>query len=122
MTALYSVALSGGGAHRGRPDRADRARDRPGLAGHDLSLGSVRGGRGAAVDTARARGSARDDGHGTPIPGLWRDRLAWCVSGFMGFQSFGFYATLSWLPTIAEAHGVSASNAGLLLSLAAVPA
>jgi len=62
--------------------------------------------------------SARDDPHGTPIPGLWRDPLAWCVTGFMGFQSFGFYATLSWLPTIVEAHGISASHSGLLLSLA----
>ena len=42
---------------------------------------------------------------GEPVPGLWRDPLAWCVSGFMGLQSFGFYATLSWLPTILEDHG-----------------
>ena len=64
--------------------------------------------------------AARDDGHGAPIPGLRRDRLAWCVTGFMGLQSFGFKATLSWLPTIAESHGVSASHAGLLLSLASL--
>ncbi|MBO0769805.1 MAG: MFS transporter, partial [Solirubrobacterales bacterium] len=29
---------------------------------------------------------------------LWRDRVAWLVSGFMGLQSLGYYATLSWLP------------------------
>jgi CP family cyanate transporter-like MFS transporter len=53
-----------------------------------------------------------------PVAGLWRDPLAWCVSGFMGFQSFGFYSTLSWLPTILKAHGLSATHAGLMLSLA----
>jgi CP family cyanate transporter-like MFS transporter len=52
-----------------------------------------------------------------PVRGMWRDPLAWCVSGFMGFQSFGFYATLSWLPTIARSHGISATHAGWLLSL-----
>ncbi len=55
---------------------------------------------------------------GEPVPGLWRDPLAWCVSGFMGLQSFGFYATLSWLPTILEDHGQSAAHAGWMLSFA----
>jgi CP family cyanate transporter-like MFS transporter len=66
----------------------------------------------------RAEAAVHDTSHGTPIPGLWRDPLAWCVTGFMGLQSFGFYATLSWLPTIAESHGLSATHAGWLLSLA----
>ena len=48
--------------------------------------------------------------------GLWRDPLAWCVSGFMGLQSFGFYAPVSWLPTILRDHGMSATHAGWLLS------
>jgi CP family cyanate transporter-like MFS transporter len=51
------------------------------------------------------------------IRGLWRDPLAWCVTGFMGLQAFGFYAILSWLPTILELHGISATTAGALLSL-----
>jgi MFS transporter, CP family, cyanate transporter len=53
----------------------------------------------------------------TRVHGLWRDPLAWCVTGFMGLQAFGFYAILSWLPTILELHGVSATTAGVLLSL-----
>ncbi len=118
MTALYSVALSGGAAI---------------AAGLTVPIGHVLGvgwriaialwGLPAVMAVLLwsphvREEAARDDGHGAPIPGLWRDPLAWCVTGFMGFQSFGFYATLSWLPTIAETHGVSASHAGLLLSLA----
>jgi MFS transporter, CP family, cyanate transporter len=55
-----------------------------------------------------------------PVRGLWRDPLAWCVSGFMGVQSFGFYALFSWLPTILRSHGMSATHAGWMLSYASV--
>ncbi len=48
---------------------------------------------------------------------LWRDRLAWHVTVFMGLQSLGYYALVAWLPTIFEQRGVSASTAGWLLSL-----
>ena len=120
MTALYSVALSGGGAI---------------AAGLTVPVEQVTG-LGWRVTIAlwgaiavlavllwrphvREEAKLADDTHGRSIPGLWRDPLAWCVSGFMGLQSFGFYALLSWLPTIAEDHGIAAAQAGLLLSLAA---
>jgi CP family cyanate transporter-like MFS transporter len=118
MTALYSVGLSGGAAvAAGLTVPLEHA------FGVDwriaIALWGVLAVLAVLLWTPHVRQeTARDDGHGAPIPGLWRDPLAWCVSGFMGFQSFGFYATLSWLPTIARAHGVSASHAGLLLSLA----
>jgi MFS transporter, CP family, cyanate transporter len=119
MTALYSVALAGGATL---------------AAGLTVPLEHATG-QGWRVVIAlwgviavlalllwtrhvREEAAAHDTSHGTPIPGLWRDPLAWCVSGFMGLQSFGFYATLSWLPTIAESHGLSATHAGWLLSLA----
>lgn len=117
MTALYSVALSGGAAlAAGLTVPIQHA------LGVDWRLAIAVWGVPAMIAvllwTPHVRDeTARDDGHGAPLPGLRRDPLAWCVTGFMGFQSFGFYATLSWLPTIAEAHGVSASHAGLLLSL-----
>lgn len=57
---------------------------------------------------------------GAPIHGLWRDGLAWCVTAYFGIQSFGFYSVLSWLPTILESHGMSASTAGAMLSVSAV--
>jgi CP family cyanate transporter-like MFS transporter len=120
MTALYSVALSGGGAlAAGLTVPIEHA---TGLGWRvTISLWGALAVLAVLLWTPHVREEARlaDDTHGRSIPGLWRDPLAWCVSGFMGLQSFGFYATLSWLPTIAEDHGVSASHAGLLLSLAA---
>ncbi|MBV8987870.1 MAG: hypothetical protein JO372_04835 [Solirubrobacterales bacterium] len=39
---------------------------------------------------------------------------------FFALQSGGFYATLSWLPSIFRSHGASEAHAGLLLSLTMV--
>ncbi|HEX3617139.1 MAG TPA: MFS transporter [Solirubrobacteraceae bacterium] len=120
MTALYSVALSGGGAvAAGLTVPIEHA---TGLGWRvTISLWGVLAVLAVLLWTPHVRDEVTlvDDAHGRAIPGLWRDRLAWCVSGFMGLQSFGFYATLSWLPTIAEDHGASESYAGLLVSLAA---
>jgi CP family cyanate transporter-like MFS transporter len=121
MTALYSVALSGGAAISG------------GLTVPLESLTGL-GWRGATAlwalpavialllwaGHAREWGAAGGGEQGAPIRALWRSPLAWCVSIFMGAQSFGFYGTLSWLPTIARSHGLSATHAGLLLSLASI--
>jgi CP family cyanate transporter-like MFS transporter len=56
-------------------------------------------------------------GAGLGIRGLLKDRLAWSVTLFFALQSAGFYATLSWLPSIFRSDGASESQAGLLLSL-----
>jgi CP family cyanate transporter-like MFS transporter len=50
-----------------------------------------------------------------PARSLLRDRLAWQVTLYFGFQSCGFYVILSWLPTIFQSHGISRTDAGLLL-------
>lgn len=47
---------------------------------------------------------------------MWRDRLAWYVTLFMGFQSLTFYVMLSWLPEILHFYGMNISSAGLMLS------
>lgn len=55
-----------------------------------------------------------------PPPGghrLHRDRVAWLVTGYFGLQSAGFYAVLTWLPSLYTDNGVSATRAGALLSL-----
>ena len=57
---------------------------------------------------------------GPPPPGLWRSRLAWNVSLFMGVQSMAFYAGLSWIPTVLEDAGYSEGEAGSLQALGAV--
>ena len=51
---------------------------------------------------------------------LLRKPLAWQVTLFFALQSGGFYATLSWLPSIFRSHGASEAHAGLLLSLTMV--
>jgi CP family cyanate transporter-like MFS transporter len=60
----------------------------------------------------------------TPLPSLWRNRLAWQVTAFMGIQSLLFYSCLSWLPALLRAEGVDRGAAGALLSvmlLTAIP-
>ncbi|HTS99900.1 MAG TPA: MFS transporter [Streptosporangiaceae bacterium] len=49
--------------------------------------------------------------------GVHRHALAWQVAAFMGLQSMVYYATLSWLPTLFQDRGVSATGAGGLLAL-----
>lgn len=48
---------------------------------------------------------------------LMRKPLAWQVTLFFAVQSGGFYATLSWLPSIFRSHGYSEAHAGVLLSV-----
>ena len=57
---------------------------------------------------------ARDKGTGSNI---WKSRLAWQVSMFMGLQSFIFYTLVAWLPDMLISKGLSAANAGLTVSL-----
>lgn len=53
-------------------------------------------------------------------PSLRLRRLpgSWAVAGYFGLQSMAFYAALTWLPTILEAHGWSKGAAGWLQALA----
>jgi len=51
---------------------------------------------------------------------LWRSPLAWQIAIFMGFQSFLFYVTISWLPEILHSHGLSMETAGWLLSFSQI--
>jgi CP family cyanate transporter-like MFS transporter len=53
----------------------------------------------------------------SPVAGLWRSPLAWQVTAFMGLQSLGYYATLTWLPEILREGGADAATAGWLLAL-----
>jgi len=48
---------------------------------------------------------------------LWRSPLAWQVTLFMGLQSLAYYVTLTWLPEILHAEGMSATRAGWMLGL-----
>lgn len=48
---------------------------------------------------------------------VWRSKLAWNVTAYMGLQSMSFYVLVGWLPTILQSQGMSATAAGWLLSL-----
>lgn len=48
---------------------------------------------------------------------LWRSKLAWNVTLFMGLQSFIFYTVITWMPEILEQKGLNTHDAGWMLSL-----
>ena len=50
------------------------------------------------------------------VRGLWRDPLAWQVTLYMGLQSSLAYIVFGWLPSILIGRGLSAVDAGLVLS------
>jgi len=51
---------------------------------------------------------------------LLRDPTTWAVTVYFGTQSLNFYALVSWLPTLFQDHGYSATTSGLLVSAATV--
>lgn len=51
---------------------------------------------------------------------LWRDPLAWQVTGFMGLQSSLAYIMFGWLPVMLHDRGMSAIDAGFVSSLMSV--
>jgi MFS transporter, CP family, cyanate transporter len=55
-----------------------------------------------------------------PARRLLRNGCALAVTAYMGFQSLGFYAVLTWLPSLLTDHGYSPTAAGALLSLVTV--
>lgn len=51
---------------------------------------------------------------------LWRNPLAWAISGFFGLQSSNFYLLLNWLPSILIHEGMAPEAAGGVLGLVSV--
>ena len=64
----------------------------------------------------RSRPTASPEGGRARIR-LRRSLLAWDVTLFMAMQSALFYGLITWLPTILEEDGMSASAAGWMLAL-----
>ena len=48
---------------------------------------------------------------------MWKSKLAWCITVFMGLQSLIFYTTVAWLPEIMTGRGITISAAGWMLSI-----
>jgi CP family cyanate transporter-like MFS transporter len=55
---------------------------------------------------------------GFTVRGLWRDRLAWQVTFFMGLQSALAYIVMGWLAPILRERGLGGETAGYVVSLA----
>ncbi|MCI3928781.1 CynX/NimT family MFS transporter [Streptomyces sp. AN091965] len=68
--------------------------------------------------TRVAAAAARQAAH--PVRGLWRSPLAWQVTAYMGLQSLNYYAAAAWLPTLLQDSGMSAGDAGWMLSFSAL--
>ncbi|HXF33874.1 MAG TPA: MFS transporter [Candidatus Acidoferrales bacterium] len=52
-----------------------------------------------------------------PSVPLWRNRLAWAVTAYMGFQSMMFYSLASWYAALLHARGLSVALTSLNLSI-----
>ncbi|MBX4896141.1 CynX/NimT family MFS transporter [Rhizobium bangladeshense] len=55
--------------------------------------------------------------NGFRVEGLWRDRLAWQVTLFMGLQSALAYCVFGWLVPILRERGLDGVTAGVIVSL-----
>ncbi|NWJ25746.1 MFS transporter [Rhizobium sp. RM] len=54
---------------------------------------------------------------GFRVEGLWRDRLAWNITMFMGFQSALAYSVFGWLVPILRDRGLDGVTAGAIVSV-----
>ncbi|VTU20833.1 CynX/NimT family MFS transporter [Variovorax sp. PBL-E5] len=57
---------------------------------------------------------------GYAVRGLWRDRLAWQVTLFMGLQSSLAYIVMGWLAPILRERGLAGDAAGYVVSLSVI--
>lgn len=48
---------------------------------------------------------------------IWKSPIAWCVTFYMGLQSFIFYVSVTWFPEILHQKGISTVSAGWILSM-----
>jgi CP family cyanate transporter-like MFS transporter len=119
MTGLYTMAVcAGGAAGAGLTLPLERALD--GSTTAALSAWSFP----ALVvlllwlpQSFRASHSSRGAAARLLAPGLWRDRVAWSVTIFMGLQSALAYSVFGWLVPILRARGLSGETAGAVVSM-----
>ena len=61
-----------------------------------------------------------EDARPSRVHRLWRDRVAWQVTFFMGLQSALAYIVFGWLAPILRSRGLTAVDAGFALSLCVI--
>lgn len=114
MTGCYTMALcagAAGGAHAAHRAHARRI-DRRGIG----DLGRSGAGCRIVVAAAGAEDKAQARRSGFRVVGLWRDRIAWQVTMFMGLQSALAYCVFGWLVPILRERGMDGVTAGAIVS------
>jgi CP family cyanate transporter-like MFS transporter len=116
MTGLYTMALCGGAAvAAGLTVPIEGA-----LGGHyppALAIWAVPAVLVAAIWLPQAFGAGtRIRRAGVRVEGLWRDRIAWQLTFFMGLQSALAYSVFGWLAPILRERGLDAVTAGAVVS------
>ncbi|SDZ43284.1 MFS transporter, CP family, cyanate transporter [Amycolatopsis xylanica] len=122
MTGIYTAALQLGGAlGSGITPPIDDALGgwRPALASWAV-LGVVALAVWFFAARRRAEGEAVAAGPAGTGKSLLRNRLAWIVTLFFGFQAFLAYVVMGWMPEVLMDAGVSKTESGFLLGLVSV--
>ena len=70
-----------------------------------------------ALSQKKARGITENRQATSGIGHIFRSRLAWYISLFMGVQSLIYYSLISWLPKVLVDYGMPAEDTGWLLFL-----
>jgi len=118
MTGVYTMCLAAGSSLAA--GLMVPIRDRAGLDWRQtLALLAVPSLAAAVALLPRLRLNRRavPGGRHGAVPHLWRNRLAWQVSLFMGLQSFIYFGLGSWIPALLVDNGLSEARAGLMWSI-----
>ncbi|WP_230421144.1 CynX/NimT family MFS transporter [Actinomadura soli] len=125
VTAIYTVAVSGGASIAS--GLAVPVEDAFGASWRlPLGLLAIPAALAGLIWLPRARRAAHAARSAPPVASarglaarVWRSRLAWQVTVFMGLQSLLAYVVLGWLPTLCQDRGMGEAPAGYALALTA---
>ncbi|CAD7053855.1 MFS transporter [Pseudorhizobium endolithicum] len=117
LTGLYTMALCGGAAAAaGLTLPAEQALGN--WLGGALAIWALPAAIAAAVWLPQVFRAGRHDGRiSKRVVGLWRDRLAWQVTLYMGLQSALAYCVFGWLVPILRERGLDGIAAGGIVSV-----
>ncbi|HEX6468640.1 MAG TPA: MFS transporter [Streptosporangiaceae bacterium] len=116
VTAVYTLAISGGAAISAAVVvPIEKALDHGWRL--PLALFAVPAALAGLAWVPRATRRGPDAPPIAAAAGLWRDRLAWAVTAYMGLQSLLAYVVFAWLPTIYQDRGMDETAAGFVLGI-----
>ncbi|AXK39420.1 CynX/NimT family MFS transporter [Crenobacter cavernae] len=115
MTGLYTLALCLGAALAAGVTVP--VRDATGSWEVGLAFWALPALLAAVVWMPQAKPPHVEPAHLAKPKSLWRDKLAWQVTGYMGLQSSHAYIVFGWLPVILIDRGLTPLAAGFVLSI-----